>query len=907
MVTIPILATKLYIPPPRTERVSRPQLVRRLDLLLAPGARLALLAAPAGFGKTTLLGEWIAAHSAATGRRGVCFCWLSLDERDDDPGRFLTYVLAAIQTVDPNLGATAAVLLEMPVSAEFANPLEAAWLALINDLAAISYTLVVVLDDCHRIAANEVQSALGFWLEHLPPQVRLVLSTRSDPPLALARLRARNQMVELRAADLRFDQGEADHFLRQVMGLELAPADVHSLEARTDGWIAGLQLAALSLRGRSDVAAFIADFTGSNRYVVDYLVEEVLRRQSPVVQRFLLCTSILERLNPALCDALTGGTDGVQMLETLEQANLYLEPLDEERNWYRYHHLFAEFLRSRLQRAAATGELAESVTALHRRACLWYESHGLAPDAIEHALHAQDYERAVRLIESEEQRVLMPGDTRLVMAWLRLLPEEIIRSRARLCLVRAWSLFTAGELDEARSWCQQARHLASDDEQQLHAEAGMIAALIAVLQGRLPEALQISRQALAVLTARNRPLYAMTYLVFGLAHEMSGDLPGAEKAYLEACASSDEVGNPLIALTALSQLLDLRLLQARLHEARACFDRAAGYFASPGKQFPVASVIYDRMGRLLYEWNDLEQAAFYLAAAVELGLQWESADIFTSASTYLAMVKHAQGDGQGTGELMRQAEQALRKRMVSPATVEVARLQLARLHLLRGNLAAAGRWARDCQQRSAAVMAALREMEGVMLARVALAQGDPAAALAVLTPCLETAETGGRVALVIELLTIQALAHRAAGAEAEALAALERALALAQPEGYVRMFVDEGPLLAELLYRLQGHATLADYVSRLLAICEGRSDERSRRGEVSLPVSACPVQLVEPLSERELQVLRLIAAGLSNQEIAGRLVVTVSTVKTHINNIYSKMGVQNRIQAVSCARALDWL
>ncbi len=886
----PLLTTKLYIPPPRSHLVSRPRLLRKLDADLHGNRRLILLSAPAGFGKTTLLSEWIAA--CADRSEQPRFAWVSLDEHDNDRDRFFSYFIAALQTIDSSLGQTAANVLQAPLSSDATYPFEAILTSLINDLAAHPAGLVVVLDDYHLITAPLIHTAIAFVINHLPPHIRLVIAGRSDPSLPLSKWRASDRLSEVRAADLRFTPDETAAFVNHVMALGLTADQVSALDTRVEGWIAGLQLAAVSLQGRTDTAGFLATsnlaaFTGSNRFILDYLIDEVLSRQAAGVQHFLLHTAILDRLTGALCDAITGRTDGQNTLELLEQTNLFIVPLDQQRTWYRYHAIFAEFLRSRLTRTATESDLAEG----HRRASRWYEGQGQLVEAVSHALHARDVEHAANLIESAaHDAMFIHGDARTLLGWLDALPEALIQVRPRLLTIQAWALLSVGQLATAEERVHTALRLASTDDAETRGEIEAAHTIISVMRGEIDHAIELAHTALSQIPARDVFVRGMVLLNLGLAHDTRGETAAAEQAYTQAVALSETSDQVFIRLMAMIQQADIKVLQGQLHAAAAMYRMILQ--PTNGPLLPVVNLAYASFGRLLYEWNDLDGAAQSLESCLEMGRTWASADMVLMGLIYLAHVRFAQGNTDAVRGLLDQIEPASRQHVVAPSTLNVVHAYQTRLWLRQNQLAAARRWALEYEaRRDENVLPFLRPIEEATWVRVLIAQGQAARAMTVLEPLIQSTESAGQVDHLIELLTLQAWAFAAQGLTAQAEASLVHALTLAEPNGYIRTFLDAG---APVLTLLNSLAPRSNYARQLLA---------TRTSVVTQDQSG----LIEPLSDRELVVLRLIADGLSNAEIAAQLVVATSTIKTHINNLYGKLNVRSRTQAIARARELHLL
>ena len=880
---IPLLATKLYRPLPRAHLVRRPHLTARLTQ--GAGGPLTLVSAPAGFGKTTLLAQWLS-------ETGTPAAWLSLDKEENDPARFLTYLVAAVQTLAPTIGARVAGVLQSPQP----PPIEVLLTALLNDLTCLPDPFTLVLDDYHVIEAQAVDQALTYLVEHLPPQMHLIIATREDPGLPRARLRARGQLRELRAADLRFTPAEATEFLNDVMGLHLEASDIAQLSDRTEGWIAGLQLAALSLQSQPDAAEFIRSFTGSHQFVLDYLVEEVLKQQPERIQTFLLRTSILERLCGPLCEAVLrdSSVSGQATLEYLERANLFLVPLDHERQWYRYHHLFAELLRQRLyQSTASSGDEAKSqVNALHLRASHWYEAQGLQLEAFHHAAEANDVERAVRLMGGDGIPVHLRGAMTAILNWLTSLPTTVLDVRPWLLVRYASALLVVGQTTGVEEKLQAAEKTlrGAEPDDQARDLVGQIAAARAVLalyQNQGEPLLAQSRRALESLHPNNVPFRTAAHWTLGYAYQLQGDRAEARRAYTEAIALGQACRDIFFSLLGTIGLGTLQEAENQLPLAAETYRRVlhlAGEMPQP--------VIYEAhlgLARICYEWNDLEAAEQHGRQSLHLARQFERGiGRFVSCEVVLASLKLAQGNVTGASALLAQASQSARQNNFVARLSEVAAAQVLTL-LRQGHLAAA---------------ADLAEMYILPLsqARVQLAEGDPAAARAALAAWRVQVEARGWADERLKVLVLEALVLQAEGDQDQAVSLLVDALALAEPGGFIRLFVDEGPPMAHLLSAAAAQGRMPDYLDKLLAVCE--AEEQKRKDTAPRP----PTQpLIEPLSPREREVLQLIAQGYSNEEISERLVLAISTVKGHNRNIFDKLQVQRRTEAVARARALGLL
>ena len=911
----PLLTTKLYIPPTGPNLVSRPRLVERFNAGLH--RKLTLISAPAGFGKTTLLSEWVAGCERPV-------AWLSLDEGDNNLARFLAYLVAALQTVEPDVGAGVLAALQSPGFAD-ANtpPVEAALTALINEIAAIPQgdrkdrPYVIILDDYHLITAQPIHDALTFLLNHLPPQMHLAIVGRADPPLPLARLRARDQLTELRAADLRFIPNEVAAFLNDRMGLGLSAEDIAALEARTEGWIAGLQMASLALqgtllmRGRKDVTAFIKAFSGSHRFILDYLVEEVLDRQSSDIQDFLLKTSILERMTAPLCDAVTGRDDSQMILARLEQANLFLVPLDDERRWYRYHHLFADLLRSRLEQSppsippASGREERGGAPDLHRRASEWYEQNGLIAEAVSHAFAAGDFEQMARLVEGNALAMMDHGELTALVRWLDSLPNDMLHSQPWLCVARAWALIYAGQMDaleplllDAEEALLKISSCEADFDEHVAGHIISIRAYTLVLRGDMSRAAKLARKALERLPEQDLMTRGWTMSLLANALRWSNDLAAADRAFAEASAISKAADDSHVAVDVLCDWAGLQIMQGQLHKAvTTCLDALAlanDYAAQSGRQLPVTGYAHVRLSVVLRQWNDLEAALRHAREGIHLSEQWGWAEILIGGYVNLAKALKAIGDMGGALNATQKARRAARG--VSPWFKAYTAALEARLWLAQGDTEAAYRWASQESKLSVGDKPGFQyEFVYLTLVRVRIAQdrGDPGRlekALGMLARLLRMAEAAGAMGYGIEILILQALALQAQGKMDQALIPLERALTLAETEGYVRTFIDEGGPMGELLRQAAARGIKLDYVSALLTALE--SETKTKGVHPSL---------VEALSERELEVLRLLATGLANKEIAQTLFIAVGTVKQHLKSIYVKLQVHNRTEAAGRA------
>jgi LuxR family maltose regulon positive regulatory protein len=880
----PLLFTKLYIPPPRPNIVLRPRLIERLNEGMVMGCKLTLISASAGFGKTTLVSEWIASY-------GRPVAWLSLDEGDNDPTCFLTYLVAALQTISANVGEGVLSALQSPQPPSA----EAILTILLNKITTIPDNFVLVLDDYHVIDSKPVDNVLTFLLEHLPPQMHLVIATREDPHLPLARLRARGQLTELRAADLRFTPSEAADFLNQVMGLNLSAEDIAALETRTEGWIAGLQLAALSMQGRSDAASFIKSFTGSHRFILDYLVEEVLQQQTKSVQAFLLRTSILERLCGPLCDAvlLDPSGSGQETLECLEHANLFIIPLDNERHWYRYHHLFADLLRQRLQQSASssTGGDGMDVAELHSRASQWYEDHNLEIEAFQHAAAAGEVDRAVRLIEGKGIPLYHRGALVPILNWLESLPKTELDKRPALWLMYARSLTSSGQASGVEEKLQAAETALQGAELSIKARdiIGSIAsnrATLAYTKYQPDTVIFQALRALEYLSPDNLSTRTITTFTLGVGYMQKGERAAATQAFTDAISISQKTGHTFVTSMATMALGNMQIMENKLYTAAETHRQALQLFGA--QPLPIACESHLGLAQIYYEWNDLDAAEQHGLQALQLARQFDRViDRYVICEVFLARLKLAQGDLAGAAAMLAETEQSVHQNNFEYRKPEVAAAQVMVL-LKQGKLAIAadlaGKYALPLSQ-----------------ARVFLAQGGTSEALALLEPLRQQMEAKGWQDELLKVMVLQTIALQAHGEMEKSVQVLGEALALAEPGGDIRIFVDEGDamrLLIENLSRSRNHP-LRGYADKLLA---------AFTQPAAAPKSATIhhiSDMIEPLSERELEVLKLLRSELSGPEIALQLNVSINTFRTHTKNIFIKLGVNDRRAAIRRAEELD--
>jgi len=891
----PILTTKLFIPFLQSNLVSRNRLIDRLSQ--GSKHKLTLISAPAGFGKTTLLSEWIHQSQAPS-------AWFSIDKGDNDPIHFLNYVIAALQTIDENIGSGIRSLLKSPRLPNMQSML----INLINDLAQFGDNFLLVFDDYHLIEDQKIHDLIGFMLEHLPPKMHLVMATRSDPPLPLARLRSQNQVLELRAADLCFTLDETAILFNERLCLGLSQDNLAMLESRTEGWIAGLQLAALSIQNRNDVQSFIQHFSSDNRYIMDYLFEEVLSQKSQDVQQFLLHTSILDRLSGSLCDAVTQGQNSQQMLRVLDRENLFIFPLDSERKWLRYHQLFVDLLRQRLRQMH--GAL---VPELYYLASQWFEQNKFIDEAVEYALMGEDFDRAISLIQRHAETKLMQSEIVTIQKWIERLPETEVRTRPQLCIYHSVTLLYSGHpFSEAESRIRDA--LAADASESISAEVTAFRGLVAAFQGKNQESIQLSRQALEQLPEDRLFFRSFITGFLGLNYLYSGEIEAARQTFTKAVTLGQKIGNLMISVLAQCHLAELCFLEAKLKQAKTNYEQTLEWANDDqGMIQPIGGYVLIGLGNLYREWNDFDTAEHYFNRGIELVKKWGE---IAAMHGYigLAKINQIRGDFQTSQKLFQEARGiAERFDAMDLDDLTVAYYQ-ARSWIAHGDIEQAEQWAisRNLDPKSDIdniikkidqSLTLLPEFEITTLARLYIARKEPEDALTILQALEPILEQKGWIAFTIENLMLQAIALHELDEDNQAISLFRRSLSLAEAGGFIRLFVDEGePVKAMLVNLLHERAALKEidpqysvsksYLNKLFAAFETDSQVRRKSG------------LLESLTDREIEVLHLIAAGLSNQEIANKLFISLNTVRTHTKNINNKLNTHSRTQAVAKAREL---
>lgn len=881
---IPLLETKLYVPRSRGEWIARPRLTEALRSGLAQ--KLTLVVAPAGFGKTTLLSAGLANAAPEN-----AIAWVSLDPSDNEPTLFWAYVVRALQNIHPAIGTS------VPVSTRSPS-IETIITSLINDIDRLDRDVVLVLDDYHVIDAPAIHGALTLLLDHLPRRMHLVLASRSEPPLPLPRLRARGELTEVRAGDLRFTADEASAFLTKVMALDISPVDAATLERRTEGWIAGLKLAALSMKGR-DVRTFVDGFSGDNRYIADYLVSEVLQSEPEHVRRFLLGTAILDRMNGALCDAVMGERGSHAMLEDLERRSLFVVALDDRREWYRYQHLFADVLQ---KQSVATDP--DAARRYHARAAAWYETHGSSSDAVHHALASQDVDRAADLLERTWPEKNRSYDSARWLACVKTLPDAAVRNRPVLSMAYAWGLLNSGELEAAAPRLEDVERLMptiadAARRQSLSTELASARVYLAQALGDTPGTLEHAKRTLEQTPEGDNTARATGIALVALAHWGRGELDAAHRTFSASFAMMRACGHELDAIRGTFVLGDIRAAQGRLRDAAKIYEHGL-QLAKEAAHAGAAETdeLYLGLSELHREWNDLASATNHLemvrqtaehAAYKGNRLRWRTA---------MARVCEARGDLDGALELLNDAEQDDRRDPI-PRARPVPAIK-ARIRVAQGRIDDATDWLREAKVSVDDDLGFLREFEHITLARILIARSATD-----VVPFLErlrvAAQSGGRTPSVIEILVLHALAQHSLGNLRGALDVLSQALSLAEPEEYLRVFLDEGDRMRELLKHAIARGLAGEYARRVLVAFD------APKQTVAPAASSAAPGLVQSLTTRELEILRLIAAGLRNQEIADHLSISAATVKRHIANAYGKLGVTHRTEALARAKELRLL
>jgi LuxR family maltose regulon positive regulatory protein len=890
----PLLQTKLFIPQSRPGLVQRPRIIDKLNEGLQRG--LTLISAPAGFGKSTILTEWV-------GAIGHQVTWLSIDDGDNDLKRFFVYFILAIQKINPSLGEDV-----LPVLQAADNPqTEHLLTILINDIAATDEEITLVLDDYHLIENQDIHNGLKFLIDHIPPNLHLVIASRVDPPIPLTRLRARDQITEIRSRDLRFNQTETETYLNEHMGLDLATEDISALHKRTEGWITGLHLAALSMQDRNDKHEFITAFSGGHHYIIDYLVSEVLSRQTPEIQKFLLQTSLLDRFCAPLCDAVLEMTASASNIQRLNQTNLFLISLDDERNWYRYHHLFANFLTQRLRETES-----EIIPTLHQRASNWLEQNRYFPEAVKHSLNGEDYQHAAQLIEQLGPDMMMQNEFDQLAQWLDAMPKKLVESVPWLCIIRAWMCDRWGQFDIGERFLQHAESAVdmstsstpNEAERIVRGQISAIRALYALKSAQIPQSIQHSKQALDYIPMdyfnRGVALFSL-----GWAKEAQGDLAGAIRVYEDGRSASLAVGNRILAQVIILQIGKVQFIQGHLHQAAETLREANQFkYERSNIKIPYASSASIGLAAIHREWNELDEALSYVQEGIEIGIASNVVDAITSGYASKALVHIARGDLDAAHQACNRAEEMVRDTPnLEAETLSKTLASRIRLNLAKNQLSEASRKVHDAGLNVDSEIENYLDIPHRILARVLIHSGRTNSASQelsdshkMLAKVLKMTRSAGYSGEVIMTLVLQALAFEAQGIIDQSLNSLEKALVLAEPEGYIRTFIDEGAPMQALLQQVKTKGRLAAYVEMLLKAFDPQD---------TAVAPAIDQKLVEPLSQREIEVLRMLGTELTGPEIAGELVISLNTLRTHTKNIYAKLDVGKRRAAVRRAKELE--
>lgn len=908
----PLLTTKLLIPPTRPGLVKRQRLLNQLDSFIYPGSRLVLVTAPAGYGKTTLITDWLRHLDARPGSPGepqTSAVWFSADEGDNDPVRFLSYFSAALNQAEGVTSGFRRESLGLFQTSQDAV-IKRTIAALINEIAASPERIILIIDDYHLIDNSQIHEALEFFLENLPHRMHLVIATREDPPLPLSRLRSRGQISELRASDLRFTTEEASEYLNQGMGLNLSSDLIASLEDRTEGWIAGLQLVALSVRGQPDSSSLITAFTGSHRLVQDFLIDEVLNRQPEEIQDFLLQTSILDQLTASLCDHLTLRNDSQAILEALERANLFIIPQDDQRLSFRYHHLFAELLHLRLEQTQPS-----QIASLHSRASIWYQEHGNLNRAITHALRTDDLETAIDLIENNIDSIWADGEFTKLNRWLKDIPEDLVLSRPQLCIFRAWELFASGQpfageqlLQEVGLLPDAAQGKKPPAESSLQGQAdgsahlevrGRAEALQAWMEAwqkdDLPGLIQHLEQALRYLPEQDLYWRSAVAITLADSHAFNDDLPAAYHARLEALRECEAAGNAYLYLVNSAKLaLNLRL-RGHLHKAQALCQERVEYASLSGLDRTAAvGWLKAIWGDVLAETGKLETASERAQESYRLTKTSRDPVMYGWSSLALTRVLFSSRNYSAAERIIKELDSTAQESLFPTWIVSQNEAWLSRVWLAQGNLEAASHWVNNRPRGDDQASSMVETYTTLAVSRIRIALGQEDEAIRLLDKIYDSSQATGNITRLIEVLILRALALRAGGQITTALENLKKAFELAEPGGFLQIFIDEGNSLASLLYTALERGLEGPYLSRLL-----RAIPIDESLGIDLPAPGRGQGIeIEPLTERETEILKAMGAGLTNPEIAAKLTISLHTVKTHARNIYSKLAVSNRTEAV---------
>jgi len=892
----PLLTTKLLVPVNRAKLVSRRRLLETLDQSLT--YKVTIISAPAGFGKTTLVGEWIK-------QRKIPTAWLSLDDNDNDPTRFLSYFIKALQTINTTFGET---ILEIIRSSQ-AQINEPLLITLINEFTlTVPDETILVIDDYHLVKKPQINEIINFLLNHLPPTLHIVIATRSDPSLPVALLRGRGELNELRQNDLRFTIEEAAEFLNGVKGLQLTDNQIGALVTRTEGWISGLQMAASSIQGSESISAFVQSFTSSNRYIFDYLIEEILSHLSEEIQDFLLGTSILGRLTGNLCNVVMSRTDSQAILEYLERTNLFILPLDKDRQWYRYHHLFADLLQKQLKQ-----KRPEVISDLHKRASVWFEKEGLSEESIMHALATRDFEFAVQVLEHNIPVMMSRGERLpLIESFYGKLPEEFVRSRPILSVQRIWGLAFSGQLDEAEERFREIDGLPGmEKDREISGHLALVRALIANIRGDMDSAISLAHQADELLPTKDVVVRGMIPYILGNGYLETGKLNEAEQAYEQIKQFGIASNNLWTKAVAYHGLAQIKKLRGNLVEAKTLCEELLQMAAiRKAERYGFLCGIYFELGDVLRECNDLDSAGKMVTEGLDYADTWGIPTDLVSGYIILARIYLAQADLEGAADAIRKAKKA--REMGNIFRIIQTKLDTCQVQiwLRQGNLSQATRWANEVEAKFRDVdqekeFDFVSEMEVIGLARVWMATGTKeknnsflGKSKHLLSRLARSAQASQRFYRLIEILALQALVFDRLGDEDKAVEVLEESIALAQPEGCMRLFIDEGRNMQSILYRAQKKGMGHPYTKTLLGAF---NDEIGELPDLTLPT------LPEPLSDREMEVLMLLSTEMTAAEMAGKLIVAKSTVDTHIKHIYSKLGVNRRLEAIQRAKELGLL